>query len=148
MLSRVGRYRDAEARIARGVKAAEQAKDGINLTLFPALSAWVALERGDYPGAQEATRRAERALPLMSDAGGRRTGGLVVALLDGATKARLGRLDAARARLDELKKAYDARQPRETWWYRALEGEVALATRDLDKAYETFSAGEPELKMS
>jgi len=35
----------------------------------------------------------------------------------------------------------------ENWWHNALEGEIALATGDLEKAASTFSAGQPSKKM-
>jgi Flp pilus assembly protein TadD len=50
MSSRVGRYREAEARIAKGLKAAAAAKDGNSLVGLPALSGLLALERGNYSG--------------------------------------------------------------------------------------------------
>jgi tetratricopeptide (TPR) repeat protein len=35
----------------------------------------------------------------------------------------------------------------ENWWHNALEGEIALAAGDLEKAASAFSAGQPSKKM-
>jgi tetratricopeptide (TPR) repeat protein len=107
----------------------------------------VALERSDQAGALDHASRAQQAAARIPDASGRRLASVLVPLLDGVAKVRAGRMDAARAVLEQQKKIYDRRQSSENWWYHALEGEIALAAGDLVSAETAFAAGEPPVKM-
>ncbi|HEY3121872.1 MAG TPA: hypothetical protein VGL15_14705, partial [Vicinamibacteria bacterium] len=147
MLSRIGRYRDAERRMADAIESAKRFDNAIGLALSHVLSGMVALERNDHAGALDHASRAQQAAARVPDAFGRRLASTLVALLDGVAKARAGRLDAARAVLDQQKKIYDRRQSNENWWYHALEGEIALTAGDLASAETAFAAGEAPVKM-
>ena len=68
-------------------------------------------------------------------------------LLAGACDAGEGRLVAAKQRLGHARQVHRSTSPLEVWWVHALEGEVALAERDFDKAARAFAAGEPARKM-
>ena len=68
-------------------------------------------------------------------------------LLAGTCDAAEGRLDAAKRRLAHARHVHRSTSPLEVWWVHALEGEVALAERDFDKAARAFAAGEPARKM-
>ena len=68
-------------------------------------------------------------------------------LLAGACDAGEGRLVEAKLRLGHAKQVHRPTSPLEVWWMHALEGEVALAERDFDKAARAFAAGEPARKM-
>jgi tetratricopeptide (TPR) repeat protein len=68
-------------------------------------------------------------------------------LLAGACDAGEGRLVAAKQRLGHAKQVHRPTSPLEVWWVHALEGEVALAEREFDKASRAFATGEPARKM-
>jgi tetratricopeptide (TPR) repeat protein len=56
-------------------------------------------------------------------------------------------LDLARARLEEVREAYDKTEKDQNWMFHTLEGEIALASGDLAAAETAFTAGEPRIKM-
>jgi len=147
MLSRVGRYREAERRMTDAVQAAERVEDAGGVTWLHVLSGLVALERDDHAGALDRASRAERAASRIQDAFARRLASIVVPMLDGVASARTGKLDRARDRLEQQKKVYDRRQSYENWWYHALEAEIALAAGDPAAAETAYAAGEPPIKM-
>jgi DNA-binding winged helix-turn-helix (wHTH) protein/tetratricopeptide (TPR) repeat protein/TolB-like protein len=141
VLSRAGRYREAEALLARLEEANERqpkARFAQTLTAFRAL---LSLERGDAAGALariESERVAE---------GGSRQLGALATLLGGIAACRSGDLEKGRAYLVELGKMHEQKDPRETWWYHLLLGEVALGSGDAKAAYSAFKQGEPRKKL-
>ena len=148
LLSRTGRYRNAQRRIAACIIAAEPVKDMEKIVVSHVLSAVVALERNDIPRSREALGRADRTAPQISDASRRKPFNVLLAFLNGLAKARSGDLEGARTRLEELRKVYDSHSPAENWWHHALLGEIALASGDPAAAEAAFSKGEPEIHMS
>ncbi len=147
ILSRVGRYREADEQIRQGIRSAKSLKHLERQGRFELFSALLALERGDYPRAVEAVSRAQEIIPQVPSKGQGNHMAVVAHLLAGAAEVRAGRLAAARAQLESASKLYDAGREGQNWWYRCLEGEIALAAGDLAAAGAAFSAGEPELKM-
>ncbi len=146
LMSRAGRYREAEAMLER---LARQSK------LPPALAtaiwqfrALIDIERGRAasglatldgtsipviePGAKSPGSRELAALSL---------------LLGGVAASRSGDLERAKENLGELGELYDARDPRQKWWYHLLLGELALASGDPRAAYASFTQGEPTHKL-
>jgi len=67
-------------------------------------------------------------------------------LLAGVAAARSGRLPEARERLEQQKRLYRPEFPLELWWHKALEGEIALASGDPQRASAVLSEGLPKGK--
>jgi eukaryotic-like serine/threonine-protein kinase len=146
-LSRIGRYRDAERRFGEAIRAAEAVGDARSLVRAHLMAGIVALERDDHAGALDQARRARQAAARLRDAGERRIVSILLPLLEGVASARAGKLENARALLEQQKRIYDPRQSFENWWHEALAGEIALAAGDLAAAETAFAAGEPPLRM-
>jgi DNA-binding winged helix-turn-helix (wHTH) protein/tetratricopeptide (TPR) repeat protein/TolB-like protein len=141
LLSRAGRYRETEALLAQLEKVNEASPNAtldLSVRLFRTL---LSLERGEPSDALariEATgdvEGASRQLVALSK------------LLGGIAACRSGDLNKGRAYLVELGKTYQSQDPRETWWYHLLLGEVALGSGDARAAYSAFKQGEPKKKL-
>ena len=146
-LSRVGRYVDARAKIARSreLLAKNPAPDAE--AFLHLLSAAQSLELGQYSECIDGARRARQVMPQVATAIHQDTLMLAVELWEGVAEARRGNLNAARGLLDALAEVYDAEVEWETWFYEALRGEMALAANELDVAESAFLRAEPEFKM-
>ena len=146
-LSRVGRYAEAEAKIARSreLLAKNPAPDAE--AFLHLLSAALSLELGEYSECIQSARRTRKVMPQVATAIHQDTLMLAVELGEGVAEARRGNLDAARGILDALAEVYDAEVEWEAWFYEALRGEIALAANELDAAESAFLKGEPEFKM-
>jgi DNA-binding winged helix-turn-helix (wHTH) protein/tetratricopeptide (TPR) repeat protein len=144
LLSRAGRYREAEALLAglgpgSGMAAA--------VHQFRAL---LAIERGQPDSAAvelEALPPADTTSNAPKGTTGGRQSGALTALLGGVAGARAGDLSRAKECLARLGELHDSRVPREKWWYHVLLGELALASGDPRAAYASFTQGEPRHKM-
>ena len=147
LLSRAGRYREAEDRIRQGLREAARLKDVQRQAGLELLSSLLSLERKDYSRSLETAGRAEKIIPQIHDDRARNDVTLVAHLLAGIAQARSGQLAAARPRLESARKLYQPGRVAEKWQVRSLEGELALAAGDLAAAETAFAAGEPELKM-
>ena len=147
LLSRVGRYRDANQQVRQGIRLAESLKAVGDQSGFEHLSALLALERGGYARVRQSVSRAESNISQLPNESQRNNLMVFNYLVTGAAQARSGNLVEARDRLESASKLYDAGKEWQNWWYRCLEGEIALAAGDLAAAEAAFSAGEPELKM-
>jgi len=147
MLSRAGRYREAEDRIRQGLREAARLKDVQRQAGLELLSSLLSLERKDYSRSLETAGRAEKIIPKILDDRARNRVTIVAHLLAGVAEAHSGQLAAARARLESARKLFQPGDDGIKWWYHALEGEIALAGGDLAAAESAFTAGEPELKM-
>lgn len=146
VLSRLGQYREAAQRL--GAIAVRAAKNEATEMVVAAdlTAAMFALERRDCPGVGRSGAAAERTLAaLRPDQLARWQ--VVGGLLAGACEARIGQLAAARQHLTRVKARLESTSPVERWWVAALEGEIALAERDYDRATRSFAAGEPTRKM-
>jgi tetratricopeptide (TPR) repeat protein/tRNA A-37 threonylcarbamoyl transferase component Bud32 len=145
-LSRVGRYREAEDAVDQGIDVARDSGDVASEGALELLSAWYAVERGQYTQALQVLRGVEDLVPRMqqfwiADAE------VLVPLVAGTAQAHAGNLEAARALLQKQREAMDNPGPEWVWWHRSLEGEIALAAGDLTAAEAAFLAGEPAIKM-
>ncbi len=149
LLSRVGRYREAEDRIRRGLGEAARFKDEQGQADGELLSALIAFEKGDYSRTREGASRALRFPPQTPDnaAPWRPSAAVSAHALAGMAEVRAGNLSAARGHLESALKLYKPSRVAENWQVRSLEGELALAAGDLAAAETAFAAGEPELKM-
>ncbi|MGH9462049.1 MAG: tetratricopeptide repeat protein, partial [Vicinamibacteria bacterium] len=144
ILSRLGRYEEAEAAIREAQALDEGAGPRVALLL---LSALTNLERERYGEAVEMAKQAqgltpEVTLPLQS-----RYFSFIAPYLAGVAEARRGNLDVARAHLEAQVATYDPGTEWQKWLHESLRGEIALAAGDLAGAEAAFSDGEPEFKM-
>ena len=146
LLSRVGRYREALQAVDASQKQAEN--DGFTEAVVAAhvARALFALERSDCTRVTVHLRASEQATKGMPALFAVRWQ-VLRDLLVGACDAGEGRLVAAKQRLGDAMEVHRSTSPLEVWWVRALEGEVALAEREFDKAARAFAAGEPRRKM-
>ena len=156
---RVGRSRDAHARLAAAVDIARALEDTgaqADAGLFAAL---FAVERGEYV---EAVRAADRAAALAVRAGvdimrARRSS--LAHFIAGIAEARAGQVGAARMRLPAGRSVSEERRqpipgtqverdPLQLSWQRALEGEIALAEGRLGDAEQAFRSAEYRVASS
>jgi DNA-binding winged helix-turn-helix (wHTH) protein/tetratricopeptide (TPR) repeat protein/TolB-like protein len=146
LVSRVGRYQEAEALIREAIRSARETGDPLFRARGQIFSAILAVESGAHA---DAVRRANRAMMMVPDLRetDRREILLLSSLLAGIGKARDGRPDEAQEDLQSVRELHDGRNPEEKWWFHLLEGEIALAKGDYPAADAAFSDGEPQLKM-
>jgi tetratricopeptide (TPR) repeat protein len=146
LLSRVGRYREAEQLIAGATK---EARDVENFELEAALHlqlAMLALEREQIARAREALKDARRILaPVPAER--RRVYSIAGDLLEGIADVRSGRMEDARAHLRSQASLVKKSVTAENWWHQALAGEIELAAGNPVAARAAFAAGEPADKM-
>jgi adenylate cyclase len=143
ILARVGRYRDAYA-ILTGLEEGSSPKLGIAVHLMQAL---LDIERGSNDEALAKIEESSSAFAGEGDSSLRQFAGLS-RLLGGVAACRAGKLSQAKEYLGELGEIYEARNPRERWWYQLLLGEVALASEDPRAALTAFEEGEPKQKLT
>jgi tetratricopeptide (TPR) repeat protein/tRNA A-37 threonylcarbamoyl transferase component Bud32 len=139
--ARVGRYRDAEARLAKGISGTGLPDEAI-AAIAHVLRAMFALERGNCRGtlawlaaAAKASSPPPRQALVISD------------VLSGTCEARTGQLDAARARLAQHRSSLTSGSFELIWLLRLLEGEIALAAGDARAAAAAFEAAGPARRL-
>ena len=147
MAARVGRHRDADANMSRELIEASRTKSADVQVATLLFRSHLAIQQRNYGAASDHARRATDALPSITDQYLRRTFQIYGLFVDGVALARGARLTEAGRRLDELRQVYDAKRPHETWWFHALDAEIALASGDLARAGQAYAAGEPRQKM-
>jgi tetratricopeptide (TPR) repeat protein len=146
VLSRLGRYREATELRDILLDRATKNEAHVSVVGLHLVSAAFELERENCTGVRRDVAAAERWFSrLRADLAPRWL--IVSALLSGACDARMGRLDSARQHLALAKGRLDAGAPAERWWVSALDGEIALAERDYERAARSFTSGEPGRKM-
>lgn len=146
LLSRVGRYREALQAVDASQKRAENDGFTEGVVSSHVARALFALERRDCPRVTVhlgAAEQATKGVPALFVVRWQVLGDL----LAGACDAGEGRLVVAKQRLGHARQVQRSTSPLEVWWVHALEGEVALAERQFDKAARAFAAGEPARKM-
>jgi tetratricopeptide (TPR) repeat protein len=145
-MSRAGRYREAEA-ILKDLSAQSSPSPALS-TAICQFRALLDIERGRPASGlltiDDATIPELETGPKGS--GSRQLAALSM-LLEGVAASRSGDLARAKQRLAELGELFDARDPREKWWYHLLLGELALASGDPRAAYASFTQGEPTHKL-
>lgn len=148
LLSRTGRYRDAFARMAKGIQAADANQNALGRVSFHLLAAWLHRERRDVESLRNALDRARRDLPAVEETIIRREiESRAFPLMEAQLHLLGGRLAVARDGLETARKAVNPQRLADTWMVRSLEGEIALAAGDLAAAEAAFAAGEPPIKM-
>jgi eukaryotic-like serine/threonine-protein kinase len=146
VLSRVGRYREADQAIEAGRRQAELSESAGDWGNVLLVSSLLAIERGEYGRALRDCRSAERMFASLPEKR-KRVGLMLVHLMSGIVEVRTGRMDQARLHLEMQGRLFNSAVAPENWWHNALEGEIALAAGDLEKAASAFSAGQPSKKM-
>jgi tetratricopeptide (TPR) repeat protein len=144
-LATAGRYREADRLTAERVASAEAAQDHAAVVGLYAVACRSAMDRGDYPAALRYARAAARSAERLP-AEPRRFNLVMIDTLSGVARARTGEVDRAASHLDAVKQAHRSTVPIEHWFYKALEGEIALARGDLQAAARTFADGEPPVR--
>src|SRR5262245_29417948 len=146
VLSRVGRYREADRAVEAGRREAEIGEDVREQGNILLLSSLLAIEREQYGRALQDCDSAERMFARLPEKK-RRVGLVLVHLMSGIAEVRAGHIDQARRHLEMQERLVNSSVEPENWWHNALVGEIALAAGDLGKAASAFSAGEPSRKM-
>lgn len=144
LLSRAGRYQEASAvldpeHVVREDNDAESAASAL-LT-----SAWLHIERTRYVRALQDIRRAEARLPSDEQQGPLR---VLADYLAGVAEIRNGNMKNALSRRDAQKARADGDDRVEVNWVAALEGEIALAQGQYDRATASFKAAQTPLWQS
>jgi tetratricopeptide (TPR) repeat protein len=139
-LSRVGRYREAAGLLEKSREESTQDDDAEAIAGALVTASWLSLERTEYARARTELRAAETVLTKM---GRDRHALLVFAdLLGGVIEIRAGNVNDAVSRLEAQKARYDSNDAIESKWVAALEGEVALAQGQYDRATSSFTAAD------
>jgi tetratricopeptide (TPR) repeat protein len=146
VLSRVGRYREADRTIEVGRRESEIHQNPEEQGYAFLVSSLMAIEQRMYGRALQDARSAEGLFASLPEQK-KRLSLVVVHLIGGIAEARAGRLDEARVHLRAQARLFNASVEPENWWNRALEGEIALAAGDVKTAASAFAAGEPSNKM-
>ena len=134
-LSRVGRYREAAEVLDNGRLGDDDAEVNANALLT---SAWLQIEQKQYARALDDVRAARKALAERED-----HSLLVLAdLIGGIAELRAGDVKSASSRLAARKSRDDSSDPIESNWVAALEGEIALAQGQYDRAASSFKAAQ------
>ena len=135
LLSRVGRYREAAEVLDQGRREDSDSEVNANALLT---SAWLFIEQKLYARAREDIRAAETALadrqqhPLLVLAG----------LIGGMADIRAGDVKSAIGRLASQKSRHESDDRVGSNWIAALEGEIALAQGQHDRAVSRFNAAQ------
>jgi serine/threonine protein kinase len=132
LLSRVGRYREAQAVLDKG-RQDDDAEVSANRALT---SAWLLIEQKEYSQAIDEVGAAQKALAQ------RQNHSLLVLadLIGGVADVRSGNVKNATVRLEAQRARHDSAYAVESNWVAALEGEVALAQGRYDVALSSFKA--------
>jgi tetratricopeptide (TPR) repeat protein len=138
LLARAGRYADAAKALEEGQREAKQNDDAEARAGALLTSAWLLIERGQYARALEEVRAAETALGQQGD----QTLLGLADLLGGVAELRAGNLTNAATRLGSQKSRLDSDDRLESNWVAALEGEIALAQNQHDRAMSSFKTSE------
>ncbi|HEX9725554.1 MAG TPA: protein kinase [Vicinamibacteria bacterium] len=144
--SRIGRLDHAKDLLRQGRELVEKTQQEDLAFSIEMLDAQIALEEGDLAAARAPLSRAREPLRVAKDEW-QRERQILLHLMSGVVAARDGDLGGARRELEAQKEVVDERNPLDTWWHRALEGEIALSAGDLAEAEKAFAAGEPTVKM-
>jgi tetratricopeptide (TPR) repeat protein/predicted Ser/Thr protein kinase len=142
LLSRVGRHAEAAKLFQAGEQQAGENRNVAEKLMYIVMSSALALERSDPAAALRELSGREQL--LADDTGTWKTRHrLLLQLMTGLAELRSGRKEAARARLPVMRQLYRPFIAEETFWYHTLEGEIALANGELERASAAFAEGEP-----
>src|SRR3954470_10191636 len=141
LLSRVGRYNEADDLLARARRELTRDRDADKAASALLTSSWLLFERRQFAPALKQLQDVET---LVGEAAQEPNSSLLVLrdLIAGVIEIAAGRMQNAVARLDAQKSRYDRDEQVESNWVAALEGEVALAQGRYDDALSSFRAAE------
>ena len=107
-------------------------------------SSWLLIEQKQYARALDEVRGAQKALA------DRQNHSLLVLadLIGGVAEIRAGHVSNALSRLASLKPRYDSDDRVESNWVAALEGEIALARKEFDRASSTFKQAQRKVWLT
>jgi len=149
LLTRMGRYHEAELITREVQRSAEDAGVAWAHTWAWQLSSLIALDRSDFSKAIDSATRV-----LKANEGQSTRLGFLADHVAGIAEARSGRLAAAQEHLDSAGALFGRWSNYEPWiyrsvvWlYRSLEGEIAFAEGDLVRAEAAFAEGLSRGKM-
>jgi tetratricopeptide (TPR) repeat protein len=152
LLSRVGRYREAQEHMHQASELAEGLENPTGQVDVLLLSALLSLEGENYTESIEITSRAEDMLPRVSPPNRQEMGKALAHLLAGVAEARTGNLESARSHREALGKISASlifkSGELQSFGQNTLDGEIALASGDLNGAEAAFTSAEPELKIA
>jgi tetratricopeptide (TPR) repeat protein len=141
LLSRVGRYVEAAQVLGEGRTELTDGNDAEAIASALVTSAWLSIERRQYVRALEELRTAEKMLGQDADEAEHPI--LVFGdLLAGVAEIRRGNVPNAAARLGSQKLRSESDDRVQANWVAALEGEIALAQGQHDRAMSSFRAAE------
>ena len=146
MLSRVGRYRESAEVLAGGESELRARGDATNAGGLRLAAALLALERGDHARALKDIASADAVFAGRANDVGVNLS-ILSGLMSGLAHIQAGRLPQALSAFDEQGRAYKGTNELERAWRRSLEGEIALARRELQQAASAFSASEPSVRI-
>jgi TolB-like protein/Flp pilus assembly protein TadD len=147
LLSRVGRYRAFAADIEQVEQQVRQQGAVSWAAALQLVAAMVAIERQDCRASAAHVAAAEQAFAAEKAVEDTRPLRVALLSLAGHCDVLNRRLDAARLRLEEARTLHMAKWTPQKYWVAALEGEIALASRNYARAAQAFAAGEPARKM-
>jgi serine/threonine protein kinase/tetratricopeptide (TPR) repeat protein len=141
VVSRVGRYGEAEGLIRRGIVRAEADGNTLVGAGLNTIRAALALERRDFATVMRAIRATRERLPTVPP-GFAQNMAFIADTFVGLVDVQTGRLARAHALVD--RQAYTLRpsSPVDRHWHGLLKGELALARGDSAAATAALSAGE------
>ena len=135
LLSRVGRYREAAEVLDQGRRGDDDAE--VNASAL-VTSAWLWIEQQQYARALEDIGAAERLL----DNRPKHSLLVLAELIGGVADIRNGNVKNAESRLASQKTRYSRSNGMESNWVAALDGEIALAHAQYDRAVASFKAAQ------
>ena len=146
ILSRLGRYQQAAKVLEAGRQQAEGDENASEQCVYTLISALLSLEQKQYVRALRELSTAGKIVAGVAENRQLRHQ-VLIHLLSGQSELGAGRPHVARGRLDVLRQLYKPGIAEEKFWYQTLEGEVALAAGELERASAAFASGEPPGRM-
>jgi TolB-like protein/Tfp pilus assembly protein PilF len=146
VLSRAGRYADAERVLDAALLEPAVAESTSTRGSVSLLRALFALERRQYARTRQALREADTTYARMNPED-RRPYLVLLDSLTGTLDVAQQQPDAAASRLAALKRRYNPAFRTERAWAAMLEGDLALAAGRLPAAADAYASGEPDGRM-
>jgi serine/threonine protein kinase len=144
LLSRVGRYGEAAKVLEEGQGESKEDDDAQATASALVTSSSLLIERKQYARALEELRAAETVLKQQPN----RSLLVLAELIGGVAEIRAGNVTNVVTRLGSQKSRYDSDNRVESNWVAALEGEIALAQGQYDRAMSSFKAAESRVWLT
>jgi TolB-like protein/tetratricopeptide (TPR) repeat protein len=141
LVSRLGRYAEAERLIRTGVARAQAVDNMVTVAGLHLIAASLALERKDFARVLQEVKASRQPITRAPVRFGQNSS-FIADTLAGLADLGLGRIDRAHALADKQAHTHRASNPVDRLWHGILKGELALARGDATEAASAFSAGE------